>query len=50
MKYTHGLPYVIQVDDMQVRDNLTVETSPLRVEDHEVKHLRRNKITLVKVV
>ncbi|XP_050878645.1 uncharacterized protein LOC127082449 [Lathyrus oleraceus] len=32
--------HVIQVDDVQVRENLTVEISPLRVEDHEVKKFR----------
>ena len=29
--------HVIQVDDLEVRDNLTVETWPVRIEDREVK-------------
>ena len=35
---------------MQVRDNLTVETLPLRIEDRKVKKLRGKEIPLVKVV
>ncbi|XP_050897091.1 uncharacterized protein LOC127103895 [Lathyrus oleraceus] len=40
-KYIPDPSHVIQVDDVQVRENLTIETSPLRIEDREVKHLRR---------
>ena len=49
-KYIHDLSYIVQMDDVQVRDNLTVETSPLRIEDREVKHLRGKDISLVKLV
>ena len=42
--------HVVQLDDVQVRDNLTVETSPMRTEDREVKQLRGKEIPLVKVV
>lgn len=38
------------MDYVQVRDNLTVEASPLRIDDREVKHLRGKEIVLVKVV
>jgi len=41
---------VIQVDKLEVRDNLTVETWPVRVEDREVKRLRGKEIVLVKVI
>ena len=41
---------MIQRDDVHVRDNLTVETLPVRIEDREVKKLRGNEIPLVKVV
>lgn len=41
---------MIQVDNMQIRDNLTYEISPLQIEDREVKHLRSKEIILVKVV
>lgn len=49
-KYIPDLSHVIQSDDGQVRDNLTIEASPLRIEDHKVKHLRGKEITSVKVV
>ena len=38
------------MDDVQVRDNLTVETIPVRIADRETKILRGKKIALVKVV
>lgn len=42
--------HVIEMDNVQVKENLVVEASPLRVEDNEVKHLRGKDIALVKVV
>jgi hypothetical protein len=39
-KYVYDPSHVIQVDDLEVMDNLTVETVPLRIEDREVKRLR----------
>ena len=42
--------HVIQVDELEVRDNLTVETWPVRVGDREVKRLRGKDIILVKVI
>jgi hypothetical protein len=41
---------VIPRDDVQVRDNLTVETLPVRIEGREMKKLRGKEIPLVKVV
>lgn len=41
---------MVQLDDVQVRENLTVEASPLQIEDHEVKHLGGNEIASMKVV
>ncbi|XP_050909047.1 uncharacterized protein LOC127122806 [Lathyrus oleraceus] len=49
-KYISDPSHVIQMDDIQVRDNLTVETMPLRIEGHETKSLRGKEIDLVKVV
>lgn len=49
-KYTPNMSHVIQVDDVQVREDLTIEASPLRLEDHDVKSLIGNEIALVKVV
>jgi len=42
--------HVIQVDDLEIRDNLTDETWPVRIEDREVKHLCGKEIILVKVI
>ncbi|MCI64217.1 cytochrome P450, partial [Trifolium medium] len=41
---------VIETDDIQVKDNLTVESVPLRIEGREVKKLRNKEITSVKVI
>ena len=38
-RYIPDPSHVIQMDDVQVRDNLTVEALPLRIEGHEVKQL-----------
>ncbi|XP_058752703.1 uncharacterized protein LOC131625886 [Vicia villosa] len=48
-KYIADPSHVIQVDDVQVKDNLTVETLPVRIEDRKLKQLRGKKISLVRV-
>ncbi|MCI70934.1 cytochrome P450, partial [Trifolium medium] len=37
-------------DDVQVRDDLTIESLPLRIEVREVRKLRNKEIASVKVV
>jgi len=49
-KYVYDESRVIQVDELEVRDNLTVETWPVMIEDREVKRLRGKEIALVKVI
>ncbi|PNY01683.1 retrotransposon-related protein [Trifolium pratense] len=49
-KYVPDPTHVIEVDDVQVRENLTVETIPLRIEGRQVKKLRNKEIASVKVV
>ena len=49
-KYVVDPSHVIPRDDVQVRDNLTVEALPLRVDDRKVKQLRGKEIPLVRVV
>jgi len=49
-KYIHDLCHVIELDDVQVKENLTYETLPLRIEDRRTKHLRGKEIPLVKVI
>jgi hypothetical protein len=46
----YDLSHVIQVDDLEVRNDLIVETWPVRIEDREVKRLRGKEIILVKVI
>jgi hypothetical protein len=48
-KYVPNPAHVVQRDDVQVRDNLTVKTLPVRIEGREVKKLRGKEIPLVKV-
>ena len=36
-KYVSDPSHVIQVDDVEVRDNLTVETMPVRIEDRSFR-------------
>jgi hypothetical protein len=43
-KYVSNPSNINQMDDVQVRDNLTVEALPLRIQDREVKNLR-GKVT-----
>ena len=49
-KYVSDPSHVIPRDDVQVRDNLTVETLPVRIEGRELKKLIGKEIPLVKVV
>jgi len=49
-KYVYDESHVIQVNELEVRDNLTDKTWPVRVEDCEVKRLRGKEIVLVKVI
>ncbi|MCI42344.1 putative retrotransposon gag protein, partial [Trifolium medium] len=49
-KYVSDLTHVIESDDVQVRDDLTIETVPLRIEGRETKRLRNKEIASVKVV
>ena len=49
-KYVYDAFHVIQVDDFEVRDNLSVETRPVRIEDRKMKRLRGKEIVLVKVI
>ena len=41
---------MIELDNVQVKENLTYETLPLRIDDRMVQQLRGTEIPLVKVV
>ena len=47
-KYISDPSHAIHMDDLQVRDNLTVETMPVQIADREIKTLRGKEIALVK--
>ena len=49
-KYIHDPSHVVELDDVQVKENLTYETLPLRIEDRRNKQLRGKEIPLVKVI
>jgi len=49
-KYVADRSHVIPRDDVQVRENLTIETLLVRIEGREVKKMRGKEIPLVKVV
>ena len=49
-KYVHDPSHVIELDNVQVKENLTYETQPLRIDNRMVKQLRGKEIPLVKVV
>jgi len=49
-KYIHDPSHVIELDDVQVKENLTYEIVPLRIEFRRTKYLRRKEIPLVKVI
>jgi hypothetical protein len=49
-KYVSDPSHVIESDDIQVKENLTVETVSLRIEGREVKKLRNKEIASVKVI
>ena len=42
--------HVIEPDDIEMKDNLTFEVPPMKIEDRSVKNLRGKEIPLVKVI
>ena len=49
-KYVHDPLHVIELDEVQVRDDLTFDVSPTRIADRRVKVLQGKEIPLVKVI
>lgn len=48
-RYIPDLSHVIQVDDVQVRDNLSVVASHIRIKDQSVNQFHGKEITLVNI-
>ncbi|XP_068483188.1 uncharacterized protein [Phaseolus vulgaris] len=49
-KYIPDPSHVLEVDNVQIKDNLSFEAKPVRIEDHQSKQLRGKTISMVKVV
>ena len=49
-KYIPDSSHVIELDNVEVRENLTYEALPLQIGDRKVKKLRGKEIPLVKVI
>ena len=49
-KYIHDPSHVLEIDNISIKENLTYETYPLRIEDRRSKQLRGKEIPLVKVI
>ncbi|XP_058767639.1 uncharacterized protein LOC131641352 [Vicia villosa] len=49
-RYIVDPSHVVQVDDVQVRDNLTMEKLPMRIEDQELEQLSGKDIGLMKII
>ena len=49
-KYMADPSHVLDVDDVQIRDDLSFEAKPVRIDDRQCKQLRGKTIDMVKVV
>jgi len=49
-KYIPNPSHVLEVDNVQIKDNLSFEAKPVRIEDHQSKHLGVKTVNMVKVV
>lgn len=49
-KYIPDPSHVIKEDDIQLKDNLSFDVAPMRIEERRTKKLRNKEIPLVKVV
>nr|KYP31027.1 hypothetical protein KK1_049222 [Cajanus cajan] len=49
-KYITDLSHVVEMDDVQVRENLTFEKRPVAVIDHKLKEFRGKSISLMKIL
>ncbi|XP_014503321.1 uncharacterized protein LOC106763668 [Vigna radiata var. radiata] len=49
-KYVPNATHVLEVDDIQVREELTLDIRPLQVLDEQTKNLRGKNIRMIKVL
>ncbi|XP_073222418.1 uncharacterized protein [Cicer arietinum] len=49
-KYISDLSHVIEPDTVQLKDNLSFEVLPVRIDDMKIKRLRNKEVSLVEVI
>ena len=49
-KYLSDVSHVLEVEDVQVKEDFLVKVQPIGIEDHQMKQLRGKTISLVKVI
>ncbi|XP_057429652.1 uncharacterized protein LOC130722822 [Lotus japonicus] len=49
-KYVFDPSHVIEPDHIQLKDNLTIEVPPMKIEERRIKQLRNKQVSLVKVI
>ena len=49
-KYVPDHSYVLEMDEVRIKDNLSFEAQPVRIEDRQIKLLRDKTINMVKVL
>nr|XP_025628889.1 uncharacterized protein LOC112722133 [Arachis hypogaea] len=48
-KYMPDVAHVLEPESVELRENLTFQVTPVRIDDTSVKKLRENEVSLVKV-
>ncbi|KAL1339423.1 hypothetical protein AAHE18_U035300 [Arachis hypogaea] len=48
-KYTFDPSHVLELESIQVREDLTLPVTPVRIDDTSIQHLREKEVSLVKV-
>nr|XP_025678416.1 uncharacterized protein LOC112778296 [Arachis hypogaea] len=48
-KYTSDAAHVLEPESVELKENLTFQVTPMRIDDTSVKKLRRKEVSLVKV-
>ncbi|XP_027905663.1 uncharacterized protein LOC114165202 [Vigna unguiculata] len=49
-KYVFDLTHVLEVEDIQIKEDLTVEVPPIALDDSKVEECRGKIVSLVKVI
>jgi len=49
-KYVFDLAHILEAEDIQIREDLTVEVPPIALKDRKVEERRGKTVSLVKVI